>query len=179
MKRILLFSGPMASGKSSISQFLQENYGFAAISSGTFLREQLVVRGKPIDRHHLQELGDALDAATDFSWIIESVARPSIDAQPHVDNWILDAVRKPRQIELFRLNYAESIRHVHVVAPESVLQHRYAERGVGLLAQYHASVSHPNEQSARLLATRADKVVDTDELTLVEIANQILKAWKR
>lgn len=177
MKRILLLSGPIASGKSSISQFLQENYGFAAISSGAFLREQLVARSKPIDRQQLQELGDALDAATDFSWIIESVARPIIDAQPHIDNWILDAVRKPRQIELFRLNYTESIRHVHVVAPESVLQRRYAERGVGL-AQYQANISHPNEQSARSLATHADKVVDTDELILVEIANQILKTWE-
>ncbi|EIU1301262.1 AAA family ATPase [Pseudomonas aeruginosa] len=178
MKRILLLSGPMASGKSSISQFLQENHGFAAISSGTFLREQLVARSMPIDRHHLQELGDDLDAATDFSWIIESVARPSIDAQPHIDNWILDSVRKPRQIELFRLNYVESIRHVHVVAPESVLQRRYAERGVGL-TQYQVNISHPNEQSARSLAIHADKVVDTDELILVEIANQILKTWER
>lgn len=169
----------MASGKTSVSAALQEHYGFIPISSGTFLREQLAARNEPIDRHHLQELGDALDRATDFSWLIESVARPAIDARPQADNWLLDAVRKPRQVELFRLHFADSVRHVHIVAPESVLQQRYAERGSYHLAQYNASVSHPNEQSARSLAGLADKVLDTEELTPFEITDQILKVWER
>lgn len=168
----------MASGKTSVSEFLKERHGFEAISSGSFLREQLVVRNEPIDRLHLQELGDALDRATDFSWLIESVAKPTIDARPHTLSWLLDAVRKPRQVELFRLHFADSVRHVHIVAPESVLQCRYAERGADHLAQYQASVSHPNEQSARSLASLADKVVNTEELTLFDIANQIVKLWE-
>ena len=179
MKRLLLLSGPMASGKTSVSAALQEHHGFAPISSSAFLREQLAARNKPIDRHHLQELGDTLDRATDFSWLIESVASPVIDALPQVDNWLLDAVRKPRQVELFRLHFADMVRHVHIVAPESVLQQRYSERGVGHLAQYQVSVSHPNEQSARSLAALADKVLDTGELTPLEIADQIWNVWEK
>nr|WP_256737138.1 AAA family ATPase [Pseudomonas gingeri] len=172
-------SGPMASGKTSVSELLKELHGFVAISSGAFLREQLVFRNEPIDRHHLQEIGDALDRATDFSWLIDSVVKPAIDARPHTDNWLLDAVRKPRQVELFRLQFADSVRHVHIVAPESVLQQRYAERGADHLAQYHASVSHPNEQSARSLANLADKVMNTAELTLFDIANHIVNIWEK
>ncbi|WP_240321693.1 AAA family ATPase [Pseudomonas fluorescens] len=179
MKRLLLLSGPMASGKTSVSVALKENHEFVSISSGAFLREKLVARHESTDRYHLQELGDALDKATDFSWLIESVAKPAIDERPHVDNWLLDAVRKPRQVELFKLSFGDSIRHVHIVASEHVLQKRYAERGAGRLAEYLASVSHPNEQCARSLAGLADKILDTEELTPIEIADQILKLWER
>lgn len=178
MKRLLLLSGPIASGKTFVSEFLKEHHGFEPISSGSFLRKQLVVQNEPIDRFHLQELGDELDRATDFFWLIESVAKPTIDARPHTHNWLLDAVRKPRQVELFRLHFADSVRHVHIVAPESVLQRRYAERGADSLEQYQAIVSHHNEQSARSLACLADKVVDTEALDVFDIAHQIVKLWE-
>lgn len=178
MKRLLLLSGPMASGKTFVSDCLKVHHGFEAISSGGFLRAQLADRNEPNDRHHLQELGDALDMATDFSWLIESVVRPTVDARPHTESWLLDAVRKARQVELFRLQFKDAVRHVHVTAPESVLQRRYAERGADQLARYQASVTHPNEQSARSLACIADMVVDTEKINVLDIANQILELWE-
>ncbi|MGF6458052.1 AAA family ATPase [Pseudomonas frederiksbergensis] len=164
MKRLLLLSGPIAGGKTSVSASLQERHGFVPISSGSFLRAQLAAQNEPIDRRNLQELGDSLDRATDFSWLIESVAKPAIDDRPDADNWLLDAVRKSRQVELFRLNFGNAVMHVHFVAAESVLQQRYAERGPSHLAEYQASVGHPNEQNARLLGRMADKVFDTEHL---------------
>ncbi|WP_338124885.1 AAA family ATPase [Pseudomonas fragi] len=158
MKRLLLLSGPMASGKTSVSAALQERYDFVPISSGSFLRAQLASRIESADRFTLQELGDSLDRATDFSWLIESVANPAIEARPYVENWLLDAVRKPRQVESFRLRFGNTVRHVHIIAPESALQQRYAARGGTDLDEYHASVLHPNEQSARSLSGFADKV---------------------
>jgi adenylosuccinate synthase len=169
----------MASGKTSISLALQENYGFVPISSGSFLRAQLAARNEPVNRHNLQELGDILDGATDFSWLIESVANPAIKAQPDVENWLLDAARKPKQVELFRLRFGDAVRHVHINAPESVLEQRYAARGASLVVEYLASVLHPNEQSARSLAGFVDKVLDTEELTSLQIADQIMDVWEK
>lgn len=179
MKRILLLSGPMASGKTSVAVALQEHHGFVPISSSAFLRKQLAARNKPVDRQHLQEIGDDLDKATDFSWLIELVARPVIEAQPHIDSWLLDAVRKPRQVELFRFQFAGLVRHVHIAASESVLQQRYTERGIGDLVQYQAAVLHPNELSARSLDALADQVLDIEAFTPLEIADQILNAWEK
>ncbi|MEH6671722.1 AAA family ATPase [Halopseudomonas sp.] len=179
MKRLLLLSGPMASGKTSVSAALQEQYGFVPISSGSFLREQLAARNELVNRHQLQELGDALDRSTDFSWLIESVARPAIVARPHAESWLLDAVRKPRQVELFRLRFADAVKHVHIIASESVLRARYAERAAVNLAQYHTSVLHPNEQVARSLAAIADIILDTEDLTPLEVAVQILNLWEK
>ena len=92
----------MASGNTSVSAVLQEHFGFFPISSSYFLRTQLVGQGVVPDRHKLQELGDSLDRSTDFSWVIDSVARPAINARPDVDNWLLDSVRKSKQVELFK-----------------------------------------------------------------------------
>lgn len=169
----------MASGKTSVSAALRELHGFLPISSGSFLRAELAARNKSFDRHNLQEFGDSLDTATDFSWLIESVATPALEGRPDVDNWLLDAVRKPRQVELFRLRFEDTVRHVHIVAPEVVLQQRYAARGLGHLDNYQASVLHPNEQSARSLAGFADKVLDTDEYSPVEVADQIMEIWEK
>lgn len=179
MKRLLLLSGPIAGGKTSVSASLQENYGFVPISSGSYLRAQLAVRNEPLDRHNLQELGDSLDRATDFSWLIEAVAIPALEARQDIENWLLDAVRKPRQVELFRLRFASAVRHVHIVAPDAVLEQRYAARGLSHLEEYQASVLHPNEQSARSLTAFADKVLDTDEYSPVEIADQIMDIWEK
>lgn len=178
LKRLLLLSGPMASGKTSVSAVLQDLHKFVAVSSGSFLRTQLAARNEPLDRHNLQELGDSLDRATDFSWLIDSVAIPAVEARPSDDNWLLDAVRKPRQVELFRLRFASELRHVHIVASESVLKRRYAARGITHLEDYQASVLHPNEQGARSLAGLADKILDTDEYTPLEIADQIMCLWE-
>nr|WP_197979564.1 hypothetical protein [Pseudomonas sp. CFBP 13602] len=172
-------SGPIASGKTSASAALQELHGFVPISSGSFLRTQLAALHEPLDRHNLQSLGDSLDQATDFSWLIESVAIPAIEAGQGVDYWVLDAVRKPRQVELFRLRFGNAVRHLHIVASESVLEQRYAARGLGFLEEYQASVLHPNEQSARWLAGFADKVLDTDEYSPVEVADQIMDIWEK
>jgi adenylosuccinate synthase len=169
----------MASGKTSVSAVLQECFKFLPISSSAFLRGQLAARNEPPDRLNLQEFGDSLDRATNFSWLIESVAKPAIDGRPDADNWLLDAVRKSQQVELFRLSFGNALMHVHFVAAESVLQQRYAKRGPSHLAEYQACVRHPNEQNTRSLGRMADKVFDTGTHTTAEIANQIMELWER
>lgn len=179
MKRLLLLSGPMASGKTSVSAVLQSDFGYVPISSGAFLRAQSSAKDTPTDRHGLQELGDALDLATDFSWLIDYVALPAINARPDVQSWLLDSVRKPKQVERFRICFGDAVRHVHIVAPDAVLQQRYISRTEILIEEYQACVLHPNEQSARSLAAYADSVFDTESYTSLEIARQIMGLWEK
>ncbi|MQT57465.1 hypothetical protein GHO41_08935 [Pseudomonas sp. FSL R10-0399] len=168
----------MACGKTSISESLQARYGFLPISSGAYLRGVLIGRNQVLDRHNLQELGDALDRETGFSWLVEAVAMPAIKARPDIENWLLDAVRKPQQVELFRLRFKGAVKHVHIVAPEVVLEQRYASRNPLTLQHYQASVMHPNEQSARSVAPLADYILDAEELTPSAIADQIIGIWE-
>jgi adenylosuccinate synthase len=110
---------------------------------------------------------------------LKNAARPAINARSDVDNWLLDALRKSRQVELFKLHFAGAVMHVHLDASESVLQQRYAERGLNHLAEYQANVRHPNELNARSLGSIADKVFDTGTFTALEIACQIIELWEK
>ena len=61
------------------------------------------------DRLILQDLGDSLDVATDYRWLIDDFARPAIELNPDQGRWIVDAVRKTRQIQHFREAFGDAV----------------------------------------------------------------------
>lgn len=177
VKRLLLLSGAICAGKSSVARALKENHGFSGISSGGYLWA-CVRQGAGLDmRSRLQETGDRLDFETDFAWVVDSVAIPALAANPSVENWLFDAVRKSRQIEHFRARFGEIVRHVHLLAPEDVLQERYAAGFEPGDASYVTAIAHPNEIAARSLDAMADKTFDTTAVTATVIATRIIAAW--
>ena len=170
---VVLLSGAIAAGKSSIASALVNDHCYLTIRSGSHLRTLAVLGGFDESRRGLQELGDRLDRETDYSWIIDDVAAPLIDGQETQRRWLLDCARKRRQVEHFRRRYPGQVFHVHLMAPEEELRRRYTER----LAQggeylggtpYDVAVQHPNELEARALASIADLVSNTQRVGSVE-----------
>lgn len=45
----------------------------------------------------------------DFRWVVDEIATPSILMKPHQRRWLLDAVRKHRQVEHFRNCFSDAI----------------------------------------------------------------------
>src|SRR5437879_5669745 len=127
-RRILLLSGPLAVGKSSVAALLTERGNFTRVRSGQFLSEYATARGITPDRQTLQEIGDRLDIETDYRWLIDDVAAPAIASNPSQARWLVDAVRKHRQVEHFRNRFPGQVIHVHLTADERVLQERYDAR---------------------------------------------------
>jgi hypothetical protein len=178
--RILLLSGPLAVGKSSVAALLVDRGGFARVRSGKFLSDLAMKRGRTIDRPTLQELGDRLDLETDYRWLIDEVAVPAIAAHPTQDRWLVDAVRKDRQVaHFFRQEFPERVIHVHLTADEGVLRERYEAR---LRAgndyegnkSYDTAIRHPNELAARSLREIADHTIETNELRPERILEMLL-----
>ncbi|WP_431825089.1 hypothetical protein [Burkholderia sp. F1] len=167
----------MRAGKSSVAHALKKNYDFSGISSGGYLRA-CGTRGAVLDvRSWLQETGDQLDIETDFAWVVDSVAIPAIAANPSVENWLFDAVRKPRQIEHFRAHFGQVVRHIHLSASEDVLRERYAVGVAPGDAPYVTAITHPNEIVARSLGAMADAIFDTTVISASDIAARIIDAW--
>lgn len=166
-KTLLILSGPIAVGKTTLRNWLVSNCGFCSLSSSTYLRAIATERGLLPSRTNLQILGDDLDDETDFRWVVDAVAVPAIRSKPSVSRWLFDSVRKRRQLEHFRAAFGESVLHAHLTAPEPVLRARFEQRkdsdtrGVDA-AGYESAISHPNELEARSLVLTADIVVDTD-----------------
>ncbi|ARP82341.1 hypothetical protein CAL12_16970 [Bordetella genomosp. 8] len=178
VKRLLLLSGQMRSGKSSLAQVLKENYNFQGISTSGYLKSHIHPASGDVTRSWMQNLGDQLDQETDFAWVVDSVAIPAMEAAPATESWLIDAVRKPRQVEHFRAWSPYAVRHVHLYAPESILQVRYA---AGLSAgdpTYSSAIAHPNEVAASSLGVFADQTFDTSQASALEIAKQIIHLWR-
>lgn len=162
---ILLLSGPVSVGKTTLRDLLLANYGFGAIRSSSYLREVAAKRGGGTGRLDLQELGDRLDVQTDYRWVVDDVAAPAIDVSPATSRWLFDAVRKLQQVEHFRDKFGPSIFHLHLDAPEEVLRARYerrlAEQNEPLAGAYDRAIAHDNERKSRALVHVADAVVQT------------------
>jgi hypothetical protein len=135
------------------------------------------------DRTQLQQLGDALDERSDYRWLIENVAVPTMARLPGQDRWLLDSVRKLRQVEHFRERFGACVTHAHFEAPEAILKTRYEAR-LAAGGEYHGgtpyetALDHPNERSARALRLVADVVLDTSVLTPEQAAQELLSDRK-
>lgn len=177
---LLLLSGPVGGGKTSVAQALLGEHDFRKVSTSSYLSALAASQGLENEREILQRLGDDLDLATDFSWPVR-MAASQVEASnaPATQMWLLDAVRKPQQIAHFRAAFP-AILHVHVSAPEDVLRTRYEQRQLvpgsrDSHGTYDQLISHPNEIASRGLAALADAVYDSNKLTAREIAADIVR----
>ncbi len=163
-QEIVLFSGPIAVGKSTLCKNLESNFDFRKISSGEYLRINASQKNLELSRENLQALGDQFDEETDFEWIVKDVSKPILEENADHGLWFVDAVRKRKQVEHFKAAFSH-VCHVHLTAREDILLKRYNQRntdgeikeGITLYAE---AVNHPNEQAARGLIRFADHVID-------------------
>lgn len=172
--RIVLLSGPFKVGKSTVTAELVNAYGFCKISSSGYLRTLTPDLAQMDDaqvRLRLQEKGDALDAQTDCLWVVDPVATSAIAQMPKTSDWLIDAVRKRRQIEHFRARFGAAVAHFHLVAPDAILKKR---SGLSDHA-YELAINHANEISSRALKEMADRVFDTTLQSPQQIAEQIAR----
>lgn len=176
VQRLILLSGAVGAGKTSIANTLIAQFEFKKIGSSDYLLSLIPpaeLKEGDERRRQLQELGDHLDHTTDYRWIVDPVATGAIARAPLVSNWLVDAVRKKRQVEHFRELLGSNLRHIHLTAPEAVLRARYTERG----GNYDEAIAHSNEVNARSLITIADDVIHTTEASPHDIAEHILRFW--
>jgi predicted kinase len=181
VEKVLLLSGAMGAGKTSVATALRTMFQFEKISSSGYLLT-LIDQNDPRDatsqRTQLQELGDQLDVETDYRWVVDPVAIRAIQSRPDVRYWLVDAVRKRRQVEHFRNRYGDLVRHIHLSAPEVALRARYAARHDHSDDDYDNAVAHSNEVNARGLSEIADRIIDTTLSTPEIVASDILSTWE-
>jgi adenylate kinase family enzyme len=177
VRRMLLISGAIHAGKSTLAGQLQGKYGFSRISSRKYLATFLptdIKADSEAARELLQEIGDRLDRETDYRWLVDPVAEEQIADARGTENWLVDAVRKARQVEHFRSTFPRVL-HVHFTAPEAVLIARHAESA----DHYAKRIAHPNEVSARSLGLIADQTFDTTQTAPAEICDRVMALWEK
>lgn len=178
MRVLLLLSGPSAVGKTTISNALQEQLGFLKVSTSSYLKQTAIDLGLPSDKGTMQLLGDELDEETNLTWVADAVALPAFEQHSQTERWLLDSVRKHRQVEIFRERYGDAVLHLHLNAPESLLRARYEDRRASNRSHaddphYDEVIVHPNEISSRSLGSISDRCLDVSSAPLEEIVGLV------
>jgi chloramphenicol 3-O-phosphotransferase len=175
IKSLVLLSGPIAAGKTSVREELLARHGYHYVRSSAYLMDLASKQGQFEARTSLQDLGDRLDSETDYRWVLDEVARPAFAADPSKLRWLVDAVRKRRQVEHFRDAFGLAVTHVHLTAPEEILERRYTTRlsTAKDATPYKIAIQHENEVASRRLVEIADLILDTSTSTPLELARLI------
>jgi adenylosuccinate synthase len=163
-KVVVLLSGSVAAGKSTLASLLQQRFGFQIVKTWQLLKA--VSPEVSQDREALQALGEQLDEKTGGRWVVEEldkVVRNSPDGL-----FVVDAVRIQEQIDFVRRGFGPIVKHIHLEAPVETLAARYKSRvdkPIKELGSYDDVLKSATERAVPTLADTADIVVDTNRNT--------------
>lgn len=173
---IILLSGPIASGKSTLLMGLENRIGAIPVKTNTLLKSK-APSSEPT-RSQLQRLGDKLDKSTGGSWVREALDK--IRRENPNATLVVDAVRIREQVESIQKAYGRDVVHVHLLADNSNLVKRYNKRSRGSSQEfrdYASACKNKTEKNISNLKQIADIVIDTGKCdegdVLVRVASQL------
>ena len=162
---IILLSGQIASGKTTLSRLLADRFAYRVVST-----REILAHGQQ-DRRSLQSIGASRDDSTAGRWVRDELVRLK-DRNLADVCYVVDSVRTPDQVRWVRETFGEAVLHVHLTAGRSVLVGRYASRAEGY--RYEEVSSDPVEQGVGALASSADIVIDTTNRTPRAVLRQLV-----
>lgn len=154
----------MACGKSTLAAELERRYNITRLKTRDLIKR--LRPGVRDERKALQRAGDQLDRITDGEWISFELHRflPSLSSGHIV---LVDSVRIPKQVAAIRRAFGPRVIHIHLTAPDDVLEERYRKRAEGRtsgmveLPSYAEVRQNATERRIGRLAAEADVVIDT------------------
>jgi adenylosuccinate synthase len=170
--QIVLLSGRVSSGKSTLSEQLLTQFGFEVLKTKELIKRLAQKKlGTELerDRKAMQRFGERLDNETEGKWVRDALMNLVRGPNQRV---IVDSVRISKQIRAIRKSYGFAVVHIHLTAPEDVLAKRYSERkGTGFreLKSYSEVKRDPTEAKVKDLKDVADVVIDTARCTKADV----------
>lgn len=170
-KRIIVLSGPVASGKTTLADTLVKRYGFNLQKTRDLIQASQKTES---ERGALQRDGDVLDRKTNGSWVAEALVRMLLDLSPDT-TIIVDSVRIEAQVKAIRQAFGPPVTHVHLTAPLQELRRRYRRRPKRLreLSSYKKVRANKTEHNVDNLKEIADVVVDTHRSTSDQVVVRV------
>lgn len=163
--KLLVISGGMASGKSTLAKRLKSEFNCPIVRTKDIIHRHLASWAK-CNRQSLQRKGNELDQKTDFGWIADEVAR-----EIRYDNqWpvVLEGVRKPQQIDKILTQIGHRyVKHIHLAVNKETQKKRFRnsnrKKDNGLV--YEEVIKDASENEVIGLADKADLIIQTERHT--------------
>lgn len=170
-QRIILLSGAVASGKTTLGDTLVSRYSIQRLKTRQLIHAAV---GGAVERERLQQAGESLDRETGGKWVAAAL-ESFVKDMPAAAVVLVDAVRIEPQIKAIRDAFGPSVIHVHLTAPRDVLSGRYQNRKgeVQELKSYDAVRMSATEAQIDALAPIADIVIDTNRNTPEDVVVRV------
>ena len=97
--KIIGIAGTNGSGKDSVGQILQEEYGYLFISVTDILRDELKKQGKPIARENMRELGDKWRREQGLSVLIDKAVEIYKSEEQKFKGLVVASIRNVGEVE--------------------------------------------------------------------------------
>ena len=173
--RIIILSGPIASGKTSLARNLAETFNMRLLKTREWITSALGNKGAG-GRVDLQAEGERLDRETNGNWVLKELDQDLRRGRGE-RTVVVDSVRIKKQIDAIREAYGTTVTHVHMTAPLSVLTDRYNAReiqSVGSAAPTYDLVrANKTEASVDCLKDVADVVIDSERCTEEDVLTRV------
>jgi adenylosuccinate synthase len=165
-KQIVLVSGGIASGKSTLARLLDNRFQVRRLKTKQLLIDIASSRGKHLARERgaLQSYGELLDKQTKGEWVRDGLKEFLRDDS-------IDGSTKLEQIRAIRQAFGFRVVHIHLTAPRHVLESRYLnrEQNVQEFDNYRDARKSGTEKSISDLEVAADVVIDTKECNEADV----------
>ncbi len=169
--RVILLSGPVVSGKTTLAQKLVDAYGHHLLKTREVIAS---LTGCELARGPLQRAGEQLDRRTSGRWVARAL-QDEVSRRGENATVIVDAVRIKLQVEAIRDAFAQRVVHIHLTAPVETLAKRYPARSgaVQELKTYGSVRRDPTEAHVEQLKDAADVVIDTQRNTPADVFTRV------
>lgn len=169
---VVLMSGPIATGKTAVAQAVAERWPAQLVRVRQALADVLGIDAR--DRVTLQREGADLDRRTRGAWLLNYLE----DNQYGIGPVVVDSMRTRLQT-LPVLDGLVDSRLVYLSAHESTRRRRYRRGAVNdpvkASVDFDTAMHHPTETEVAHLRHLAHLQIDTDELSVAEIAAMIVE----
>ncbi len=170
-KRIVLLSGKVSAGKSTLCEGLVQRFGAHHLKTKELIAE-VAREDSRLGRGELQRVGDLLDRRTEGEWVARALTR-FVESLPGDAVIVVDAVRIIEQVHAIRRAYGSKVFHIHLEADIEDLTRRYRQKqrhkNSGEFASYGELSTNKTERRVGRLAQSADAVIKTDRCTKSDV----------
>lgn len=169
---IILLSGPTGVGKTTLALELVKRLQALHVSTSSLILS--ILSELPPGRASLQRAGNYLDEETSFRWIADEVSKLSREFPSR--SLVVDAVRKPDQVQALREQTSTNLTHVHLEAGYDHLVHRHSlrSRDIDTGQAYDVIVKDVSESYQSDLARISDFKLDAENESPLKLVEKVI-----
>lgn len=171
------FTGPIASGKTTLARGLVERHNFIHLRSRNILSRMLEEQEQDITEENLQKIGKKVIQEIGGSGLSALVLS---DYSP-MENYAYDSIRHVADLDYFRNRFGKRFKLLFIDSPASLREERYLSREgrESTIESYNRRIQHPVEYEVPFMRQEASAVVINISFEQsMEQITELLKAWK-